>query len=167
MFLRCLAAAGLLALLAGCAPQGPPVHVFKIGDKAEAGTLIYTILDAEWKAQAGGGESAKTPKQRFLIVRLAVTNSGAENVALPSLTLLDDKGREYYELVGEVDVERPLGLIRNLKPADTLEGTIVFDVEPKSYKLKLDGGAGSDRIAMVEMPLRFDEAKPVIPGVPH
>ncbi len=162
---RFLLTLGALALLASCGPQAPPVHVYKVGDKAEAGSLIYTVLDAEWKAQVGSGADAKTPAHRYLIVRLSVTNSGVDNMSLPALMLVDDKNREYPELVGEVDLPQAFGLIRNLRSADTIEGSIIFDVEPKSYKLRLDDGSGSNRIAMVEMPLRFDESRPVIPGV--
>ena len=49
----------------------------------------------------------------------------------------------------------------NVKPADTLEGRILFDVAPKSYKLRLDDGSISGRMAMVEMPLQFEMGKSI------
>ena len=57
-----------------------------------------------------------------------------------------------------------LGMIRNLKPADTLEGSVLFDVEPKTYKLKLDDGSVSGGVQMVELPLQFDANKSVMPN---
>jgi hypothetical protein len=49
-----------------------------------------------------------------------------------------------------------------VKPADTLEGNAVFDVEPKSYKLKLDDGSDSGMVVMIELPLQFDANKPSV-----
>jgi len=56
-----------------------------------------------------------------------------------------------------------MGMIRKLKPADTLDGVILFDVDPKSYKLKLDDGSGAS-LAMVELPLQFEAGEAIIPS---
>jgi hypothetical protein len=109
------------------------------------------------------GENQRVPERRFLILHLNVTNSSAETVSAPGLTLVDDSGQTFNEVVG-VDVPAQLGLVRTLKPADTLDGRIVFDVEPKSYKLKLDDGLG--KTALVELPLRFDASPSNVLGAP-
>ena len=56
-----------------------------------------------------------------------------------------------------------LGMIRKMKPGDTLDGSILFDVDPKSYKLKLDDGSGGAQW-MVELPLQFDAGQSSIPS---
>jgi hypothetical protein len=53
-----------------------------------------------------------------------------------------------------------VGMIRNVKPANTLEGYALFDVEPKSYQLKLDDGSESGKVTLVDLPLQFEAKKP-------
>lgn len=118
------------------------------------------MIEASWKSQIAAGDRSWVPTQRFLIVRLSVTNSSAETVAVPSLTLIDDGGRLYSESIGGAEIPNLWGLVRNLKPADTMEGAVLFDVEPKSYKLKLSDGAATGRIDLVEMPLQFEMGQP-------
>jgi Domain of unknown function (DUF4352) len=163
-FSICLSALAALTLETGCPKPPPPAQTFRIGERVEAGPLIYNVLEAEWKSQIGAGDRTWIPSQRFLIVRLSVTNSGGETVSVPSLTLADVDGNLYGESIGGADVPNLWGLIRNVKPTDTMEGRILFDVEPKSYKLKLDDGSGSGRIAMVEMPLQFEVGRDSVLG---
>jgi hypothetical protein len=95
-------------------------------------------------------------------MRLTVVNSGAEPVSVPSFKLTDESGRIYAESMEGQGVPLWLGMIRRVKPADTLDGNAVFDVEPKSYKLKLDDGSDSGIVVMVDLPLQFDANKPAI-----
>jgi hypothetical protein len=131
-----------------------------MGERAQAGPLIYNVFEADWRAQLGEGPLARHPARRFLIVHLSVTNSGAEVISAPGLRLLDDAGQLYSETIDGQNVPSWLGLVRKLKPADTLEGNILFDVEPKSYKLKLDDDSDPDRKVLVEIPLRFGLENP-------
>ena len=50
------------------------------------------------------------------------------------------------------------GILRNLSPAQTQQGRLIFDVPLTSYRLRLpDGGdPGTERFAWVEIPLRMD-----------
>jgi len=134
-----------------------------MGERAQAGPLIYNVFEADWRAQLGEGPLARHPARRFLIVRLSVTNSGAEVLSAPGLRLLDDAGHLYDETIDGQNVPSWLGLVRKMKPADTLEGNILFDVDPKSYKLKLDDDSDPDRKVLVEMPLRFGLENPSLP----
>jgi len=119
------------------------------------GPLIYNVFEADWRAHLGEGAQLRLPARRFLILHLSVTNGGAETVSLPGLSLIDSTGRLYSESIDGQNVPSWLGLIRALKPAGTLEGNILFDVEPKSYNLKLNDDTDPGPLAVVEMPLRF------------
>src|SRR5882724_9732215 len=150
------------AILSQTACVKPPaqVQVFRMGERVQVGPLIYNVFEANWRTQLGEGPQARRPARRFLIVHLSVTNSGSETLSVPGLRLLDDAGQVYSETIDGENVPSWWGLIRKLKPADTLEGNILFDVDPKSYKLKLDDDSDPDRKVMVEMPLRFGLDEP-------
>jgi hypothetical protein len=147
-----------------CVKPPPRVQVFRMGERVQVGPLIYNVFEADWRPQLGEGPLARRPARRFLIVHLSVTNSGAETLSAPALKLLDDAGSVYSESIDGQNVPSWWGLIRKVKPADTLEGNILFDVDPKSYKLKLDDDSDPDRKAMVEMPLRFGLEEPTMPS---
>ena len=134
-----------------------------MGDRVESGPLIYSVLEAEWRTQLEAGGQPQLPTHRFLLVHITVTNSGAETMSMPAMTIVDDGGQSYSEAATGADIPAPLGVARNLKPAETLDGRVLFDVEPKSYKLKLEDVSGSGKSALVDMPLQFS-SQPAIPG---
>ncbi len=140
-----------------------PVNVFRLGEKVQVGTLIYTVLEAKWLPQIGDGPTARVPQRRFLIVHLSVTNSGGQELSLPALTVADQTGQSFDESMDGHEIPYWLGILRKMKPADTLDGTVVFDVDPKSYKLKLDDGSGPTN-SMVELPLQFEAGRTVMPS---
>jgi hypothetical protein len=146
-----------------CLPSAPPVSVFRVGDRVQVGPLFFNVLDSKWRAQIGEGAVARVPEHRFLIIRLAVTNSGAQEITLPNLTVVDQAGKVFDETMDGRAVPSWLGMIRKLKPADTLDGMILFDLEPKSYKLRLDDGSGV-LSSMVDLPLQFDAGEAAIPS---
>jgi len=160
----CLIFTAVLAFEMGCGEQARPVSIFNMGEKVQAGPLIYTVIEAEWKPELGSGDKVHTPSQRFLLVHLTATNSSAETVSIPSLTLTDSSGQTYNEAISTAEVPSLWGLVRRVKPADTMEGYILFDVAPKSYKLKLESDAGSSDVSMVEMPLQFGLGRRDIPS---
>ncbi len=106
---------------------------------------------------------SRVPERRFLIIHLSVTNSGGQDVNIPSMVVEDQGGQVFNESLDGRGIPSWMGIIRKLKPADTLDGAIVFDVDPKSYKLKLDDGSGGS-VAMVELPLQFEAGEAVIPS---
>ncbi len=152
------------AIQTGCVKPAPPVHVYRMGERVQVGPFIYNVFEATWLPQLGEPMQARQPARRFLMVHLSVTNSDAQELSVPALSLVDDAGYVHTETFDGRNVPAWLGLIRRLKPADTLEGNILFDVQPKSYKLKLDDDSDPERRAMVEMPLRFGLEEPVMPG---
>ena len=152
----------LAAQLACVKPQ--PVSVYRMGDKVQVGPLIYNVFEAKWLPQLGEGPEARTPAHRFLILHLTVVNGGAVPLSVQSFQLVDGSGQVYQESIEGKDVPHWLGIARNVKPADTLDGSVVFDVEPKTYKLRFDDGSGSGSGQMVELPLQFEADKSVVPN---
>jgi len=160
-----LTAAAVLLVATGCRDKpAPPVLTYRMGDKVQAGPLIYTIISSEWKAQMGSGDQVQVPSKRFLLIHLSVTNGAAETISVPQLTLTDESGQSYSEASAAIDVPTLWGLIRDVKPTDTLEGYVLFDAEPKSYKLKVEGGSSSNEMALVEIPLQFEMKRSEIPS---
>ena len=77
----------------------------------------------------------------------------------------NDKGEEFPEVQELEGVPGWFGILRDLQPSKTDNGTIVFDVPMSHYRLVLnDGGnAGEERISLVDLPLHLlpgqDEGK--------
>jgi hypothetical protein len=163
-----------LLLVAGCSFGSPKPHTFAMGERADLGGLIYTVLDTQWITQIGSGLDAKVPRNRYLLVRLSVANSGVADALVPSLTLVDDNGETYAELPDAGGVPHWLGVLRQAKPAEVAQGNVVFDAPPRHYKLRLTD-ENDQKTAFVDLPLNFnpdtlelsipDSAKEPTPGV--
>ena len=148
-----------------CVKPAPPVPLYRLGDKVQVGPLVYTVIEADWRTKLGEGAQARAPSRRFLIIHLSVTNGSSETLSIPGLRLIGDTGIVQSESMDGQNVPSWLGLIRKLKPVDTIEGNILFDVEPKSYKLKLDDDTNQGPAPLVELPLRFGLERPEVPSV--
>lgn len=134
-----------------------------MGSRVQIGPMSYVVLDTEWQTELSGREGTKRPQHRFLIVRLTMTNSGGKNVNLPLFTLIGANETQYSEVSeGIENVNGWLGALRQLSPAQTEQGAIVFDAPQASYKLQLsDGGAiDSEKTALVDLPLDFKNVAP-------
>ena len=159
-----LALLTLLAAQLACL-KTPPVNVYRLGDKVQVGPLIYNVFELKWLPQIGEGAEARTPAHRFLILHMTVVNSGAETQSVQSFQLVDDGGHLYPESIEGQGVPHWFGISRNVKPADTLDGSLLFDVQPKTYKLRLDDGSDSGKVQLVELPLQFEANRPAMPNV--
>ena len=130
---------------------------FKMGEKVQVGGLIYTALESEWKPLLGTIMTPKGPGNRFLIIRMNITNSAGEQRHAPLLSIVTDKEKndEVMELAEGVELPNWLGILRTLAPAATDDGMIVFEARPGNYLLKVnDGGEpGQEKIAYIEIPL--------------
>lgn len=148
----------LLLAAAGCKRSLPPPSTYQMGEKAAAGKLVYVVSHAEWKTQLGEGAAARIPAHRFLLLHLSVTNSGVEAAALPLFQLVNAKGASYRELEDGSMLPGWLGLLRNLKPVETIEGVILFDVPPANYKLQITdaGPPGEEITAYIDIKLVMD-----------
>jgi hypothetical protein len=145
----------LIALLAfvlsSCGgPKAPAEKLYRLGDKAQAGSLVYTISHAEWHDSLGD----RRPNQRFLVVNVAVTNGGSSALTVPTMELVDAAGKTYSELSDGKGADDWLGALRRVEPVQTERGTVLFDVPPANYRLRVRYEAEPDTqaSALVELP---------------
>lgn len=141
-----------------------------MGERSTVGKLIYNVTEASWKTDLGTSQGGRVAEHRFLVLRMAITNSGGDQVAVPLLSVFDTNGKSYRELDNGEGVEGWFGLVRLLKPVETQQGAIVFDVPRTTYRLQItDGGdPENENIAYVEIPLEM-ESDPVLsepPAIP-
>ena len=131
-----------------------------MGDRVQVGPLVYNVIEAEWKSQLGEFPSPRMPERTFLVVRLTVTNGGGQTIMIPQTKLENSNGETYDELNDGSGLANWLGLLRDLKPAATERGELLFDVPSNTYRLRLTDGSDSEhpRIAYVKIPLSFDSA---------
>lgn len=158
----CLAAT---LFLGGCkTKEVDDARLYRMGERVQIGPLIYNVLEATWKTELGDGPTGRLPKQRFLMLRVTITNSGGDVRNVPFLNLEDTKGQGTLEESEAAGVPDWLGLIRTMKPADTVDGRILFDVAPGSYRLRVTdaGETGSEKSALIEIPLEMEN--PVAPA---
>ena len=155
------AGGGVLALsllLAGCSHAAVGQADHAMGEKVTVGPLTYNVIEANWSSQLGEGFKIRSPQQRFLAITLSVTNGGGSDVPVPLLTLENSDGKSFVETDNGDGLDNWLGLIRNISPAQTMQGKILFDVPLGSYRLRLTdgGGAGAEKYSWVTIPLRID-----------
>ena len=132
---------------------------YQMGQRVQLGTLTYNVLETNWKSQLGGGPSARIPKNRYLLVKLTITNGGGQSSSIPEMALLNAAGLSFQEMTEGVEsVPKWLGVLRNLAPVQTDEGIVVFDVPLGAYKMQVsDGGEiGSEKKALIEIPLHLE-----------
>lgn len=103
--------------------------------------------------------SASAPKNRFLIVKLTVTNSGKDDLPLPQMALTNASGQTFSEL-SDIKEDLPRwfgGILRQLKAGQTETGVVAFDVPMAAYKLKVtDGGdIEEEKFAFIDIPLQL------------
>ena len=160
--LRCASVA--LVLLASAATQtacqrgkdASFIGTFRMGERVQAGPLIYTVLEAEWKPQLDGG---RTPANRFLFIRVSITNSGGSQVSVPAFVLQAPDGKTYEEVTeGLGEVRGWLNILRTIAPAQTEQGYVIFDAPVGAYKLVMSdaGEIGQEKYAHVEIPVHLE-----------
>jgi hypothetical protein len=146
-------------VLAGCAaPQAQSGLEYPMGQKVTLGPLTYNVIESAWRNQLGDALRVRIPDQRFLVLTLSVTNGGGRQVSVPLLSLQNQNGQTFSESEDGEGLDNWFGLLRNIDPAQTQQGIILFDVALTSYRLRItDGGEpGADRFAWVQIPLRID-----------
>jgi hypothetical protein len=136
-----------------------------MGERAQAGPLIYTVFETKWAPQLGEGMSPRVPKNRFMMMRLSIVNSGSNDTTAPTLTLIDDNGQRYQELSDGEGVTQWVGFVRRVRPADTLTGNAVFDVPLRHYKLEV-ADESEEKKAIIDIPLSLTETDMPMPAIP-
>lgn len=155
-------------LFAGCSRSQHPLSGsdYRMGEHVPVGTLVYTVLEESWKTQLGDPVRQRFPQSRFLVLAISVTNGGGGEVTVPLLSLENTSGQTFTESDNGEGVDQWLGLLRTIQPAQTIQGKILFDVQPATYRLRVtDGGEpGQEKIAKIYVPLSLDVETPLTPG---
>jgi hypothetical protein len=157
-----------VAILVSCSSSAGGNSVipnYSMGERAQAGQLIFTVFENRWLPQLGSEASARIPANRFFLLRLSIVNSGSNEAIAPPLTLIDDSGQRYPEVSDGEGVPQWIGYLRRVKPADTLTGNIVFDVPARHYKLEV-GDDGDEKKALIDIPLSFNVDQVPMPQIP-
>ena len=154
-------------LFTGCSRENSARIDYAMGERAPIGPLTYTVIESMWQTQLGDILKLRVPQQRFLLIRLSVTNGGGSELSIPLLQLESYNGQSYRESEDGEGVANWLGLLRTLRPAETLQGQIVFDVPLTSYRLRVPDGAGpgAEKYAWISIPLHMEvDTQPSLPG---
>ena len=160
----CLAVAALA--LTSCTPTAPKVMTYEMGRRVSVGHLIYTVFETNWRTQLGSGADIRIPEHRFFLIRISAVNGGSEQMPIPNLTIEDDKGNSFDELPNGDGVPQWIGYLRQAKPAESIDGNILFDVQPQHYKLRVLDETG-EHSALVDIPLNFNAESPAPLPIPQ
>jgi hypothetical protein len=158
----------MLVLLASCQQQPRTNLNYEMGERVEIGPFTYVVVESAWRSELGEGFQVRAAKNRFLILTLAVTNGGGSDTSVPMLSAESSNGQAYQELSDGTGLANWLGVLRTVKPAETLQGRIIFDVPLSAFRLRLpDGGeSGYEKFAWVNVPLSMSagEVQSALPG---
>jgi len=146
-----------------CSPkeEEEPPRTYLMGERVPLGRLIYTVFERQWMTQIGEGVDARIPQNRFYLIRISAVNSGGANAIVPTISLVDAAGGSYSEIDNGDGIPDFIGALREIAPAETVQGNLVFDVPPKHYKLKVSDEEGK-QTALVDIPLTFDADAPEV-----
>lgn len=150
------------ASFTGCSEKAYPVRTYPMGEKVTMGSVIYTVYETQWLTHIGMPPDEKVPQSRYFLVRMSAVNSGGSDILLPSMTVVNDKGTTYPELTADVGAPQWLGTLRQVHPADSVAGNLVFDSPPGHYKLRIEDEI-TGHTAMIDMPLTFTSETPDVP----
>ena len=156
--------------LAGCKKQTSETINYTMGERITDGPMVYNVVQTVWRTQLGDIFKVRIPDHRYLLITLSATNSGGKGLSVPFLTLEGPNSEEYHEIENGAGVDNWFGLLRDIGPAETKQGNVVFDVPLRSFRLRLtDGGEpGTEKYVWVEIPLSIDTDSSIstpLPGI--
>ena len=161
-FTYSLLLAGLVLGLAGCSSNSPngseQARVVQAGEKAPAGHLTYSVLDSQILPQISQGDTPRVPRDRFIVVQLAVNNSGNTDANIPGVILESDSGATYNELTDGNGIQGFLGVLRHVGPGQTARGAIAFDAPAAHYRLRFADENAENEI-LADLPLTYAHEK--------
>src|SRR6476661_858772 len=75
------------AIVTGCSKSRDAsfIGTFRMGERVQLGPLVYQVLESDWRTELGGG--GRTPKDRYLFVKVNITNTAGSAVAVPGLAI--------------------------------------------------------------------------------
>jgi hypothetical protein len=151
------------ALITGCSNQAASAErTYPMGEKITVGPFLYTVFDTQWLTHLGMPPDEKVPQNRFFLVRVSIVNSSSNEVMVPTLSVEDDKGTSYPEVTTDVGAPQWIGLLRQMHPANSIAGNLVFDCPPGHYKLRVLDDNG-EKSALIDIPLTFTSESPDVP----
>lgn len=146
----------VFAFAAGCgASADDATKTYGFGENVAAGAFGFQVTGCEWRDRIGSGQDARTPVHRFLVLHLGVFNRSGSELAIPPLTLLDDEGNTHPEATGMTGDPKWLGLTHKVRPNETAQGHVIFDVSPGHYRLRVTDESGYGSFALIDVPLRL------------
>jgi hypothetical protein len=150
--------AGLVLVASSCTDRAASgeIGTYMMGEKAQVGSLIYTVVDSQWAISLGEPPAQRIPADRFLMVNISVVNSGKDPISVPTFTLTDASGKSYPELGSGEGVPNWMGVFRKVAPAEASQGIVLFDVPQKEFKLRVADDS-DQRYAMIRIPLVLGE----------
>src|SRR5262249_23510685 len=143
----------LLVFSSGCTKRRE-IRTVGLGEKAEIGPFTYQGIEIRWPMSLAG----RTAKDRFFIVRLSIGNAASQEVTIPGFEVVDDAGNSFPEIVDGSGVQNWLGVTRKIGPGQTEQGSIIFDVPPKHYRLRV--ADENDNFMYVDIPLNLTSEEP-------
>jgi hypothetical protein len=151
----------LLLALSGCADSSDKIRTYAIGERVQTGPLVYDVFETRWSMTLGPQATPRVPAKHFVVVRVAITNAGATETTVPTMTLVDDKDQSTNELTDGTDVPEWLGIDRRLQPMQSSKGNVAFDAQPRHYRLRVSDET-EQILAYIDLPLTFnsDERTP-------
>jgi hypothetical protein len=155
--------------LAGCKQKQTSEQInYSMGERITAGPMTYNVVQTVWRTQLGDIFKVRIPDHRFLLISLSATNGGGKAVSVPFFILEGPNREQYPEQENGAGADNWFGLLRDIAPAETKQGNIVFDVPLTSFRLRLtDGGEpGTEKYVWVEIPLRMDTDSSVSTPLP-
>src|ERR1700730_1196855 len=114
--------------LSGCAKPAENRTEYSMGERVPVGQVTYVVVESAWRNQLGESFRVRSPEQRFLLVKISVTNGTGKDISIPLLTLEGSNGQLYRELGNGEGVDSWFGVLRTISPGETQQGNIVFDV---------------------------------------
>jgi len=151
--------ASILAI--SCSRRPAPVRTYPMGERVQLGQLIYTVFETQWMTHFGEGLNQRVPQNRYFLVRMSITNAGSVDTMVPAMSVVDDSGQIHAELSNGDGVPQWIGYLRNVKPAESAQGNILFDAAPKHYKLRITDETEQE-VRMIDIPLSFATETPAV-----
>ena len=166
-----IVAAAFAALCSvACSTRGteaaPVVTTYPLGDKLTLGPVAYRAIETQWLNQLPQEPTPRVPQNRFLLLRLSAENHAESEVLIPALVLVADNGANFTELSSGEGVPDWLGILRRVKPGQTVQGNVIFDAPPQHYRLRFTD-ENSEGTAWVDIPLNLSPEPPPQVAIPQ
>jgi|WetSurMetagenome_2_1015567.scaffolds.fasta_scaffold138337_2 hypothetical protein len=163
---RWLVVAACCTQLASCG-RTPVTPVYQMGERAEIGSFVYSVLEARWVQQLGEEPSPRLPKASFLLLRVSATNGSTRDFTIPQMVLVAPTREEHSELSEGEGVADWMGIIRGVEPLETKTRWVLFDVPPADYRLRVADDAfdpADAKTALIEVPIRLAAGSDLLPA---